>query len=206
MALLRYLEGGFFGPKKNNVTQAAATSAGSLWSLFTSGFMAAYQLGLLQASPSHDIGHLFTFMICCAFFGLAFSIPLCKFYILKLKLILLTGVPAAYTIQSLHVGKNVVVEASKTTKVLILSLCFAITLWVLQQRAGNGYGALAFIGVRMLTGINASHSFLSGSFLAWSIIGPLIVSRGMASGFPANNSIPSYMNYFSIQDTFQPNQ
>lgn len=126
--------GGYFGPKENNVAQAAATSAGSLGLLFPSGFPAAYQLGLLQVSPSQDIGRLFTFAICCAFLGLAFSIPLRKFYILKLKLVFLTGVVAAYTIQSLHVGKNALVEASKKTKELILSFCFATTL-----RAGSEY-------------------------------------------------------------------
>ncbi|KAF8553841.1 hypothetical protein OG21DRAFT_1477176 [Imleria badia] len=201
----------------------AATSAGSLGLLLNSGFPAAYQLGLLQASPSQDIGRLFTFTICCAFFGPAFSIPLRKFYILKLKLVFPTGVAAAYTIQSLHVGKNAVVEASKKTRALILSFCFAITLRVVSEYAPALLGdwhifytlnrigwtsaiaaeswewiwewTPAFIGVGMLTGINASYSFLGGvlfsrtfSFLAWAII-----SRGMASGIPADDSIPSYV-------------
>jgi hypothetical protein len=56
----------------------------------------------------------------------------------------------------------------------------------------------AFIGVGMLTGINASYSFLGGvrrsfrmpftllltllqSFLAWAIIGPVIVAKGLVS-------------------------
>jgi uncharacterized oligopeptide transporter (OPT) family protein len=131
----RWLGGGYFGPKENNVCQAAASAAGSLGLLFTSGFPAAYQLGLLGATPKDDIGRLFTFTICCAFFGLAFSIPLRKFYILKLKLVFPSGVAAAYTIRSLHVGKNAARDAKKKTKALILSFSFAITLRVISEYA-----------------------------------------------------------------------
>ncbi|KAF8841630.1 OPT superfamily oligopeptide transporter [Paxillus ammoniavirescens] len=222
----KYLGGGYFGPKENNVVQAAASAAGSLGLLFTSGFPAAYQLGLLNSTPREDIGRLFTFTICCAFFGLAFSIPLRKFYILKLKLVFPSGVAAAYTIQSLHVGKNAAVDAKKKTNALILSFCFAITLRVVSEYApgvlwdwhifytlsrigwtsairAESWGWVwewtpAFIGAGMLTGINASYSFLGGSFLAWAIIGPLIVSAGKAFGIPANENIPGYMSYASM--------
>ena len=52
------LGGGYFGPKENNVVQAAASAAGSLGLLFTTGFFVAiYQLGLLSATPSQYIGH-----------------------------------------------------------------------------------------------------------------------------------------------------
>ncbi|KIJ61696.1 hypothetical protein HYDPIDRAFT_31028 [Hydnomerulius pinastri MD-312] len=217
----RYLGGGYFGPKENNVVQSAASAAGSLGLLFTSGFPAAYQLGLLSSTPREDIGRLFTFTICCAFFGLAFSIPLRKFYILKLKLVFPSGVAAAYTIRSLHVGKNAAMDAKKKTKALILSFCFAITLRVVSEYApgllwdwhifyalnrvgwtgtikAESWGWIwewtpAFIGAGMLTGINASYSFLGGSFLAWAIIGPVI-----AFGIPADESIPGYMNYASM--------
>ncbi|KAG6375317.1 OPT oligopeptide transporter protein-domain-containing protein [Boletus reticuloceps] len=224
-----YLGGGYFGPKENNVAQAAASAAGSLGLLFTSGFPAAYQLGLLNATPQEDIGRLFTFTICCAFFGLAFSIPLRKFYILKLKLVFPSGVASAYTIRSLHVGKSAALDAKRKTKALILSFCFAITLRVVSEYApgilwdwhlfytlsrigwtsainAESWGWIwewtpAFIGAGMLTGINASYSFLGGSFLAWAIIGPIIVRMGKAFGIPANPNIPGYMNYSSISLT-----
>ncbi|KAH0839377.1 OPT oligopeptide transporter protein-domain-containing protein [Lanmaoa asiatica] len=224
-----YLGGGYFGPKENNVVQAAASAAGSLGLLFTSGFPAAYQLGLLSAHPSQDIGRLFTFTICCAFFGLAFSIPLRKFYILKLKLVFPSGVAAAYTIRSLHVGKNAARNAKRKTKALILAFCFAITLRVVSEYApgvlwdwhlfytlnrigwtsairAESWGWVwewtpAFIGAGMLTGVNASYSFLGGSFLAWAIIGPIIVSTGKAFGIPVNDKIPGYMNYASMSLT-----
>ncbi|KAH7915483.1 OPT oligopeptide transporter protein-domain-containing protein [Hygrophoropsis aurantiaca] len=219
----RYLGGGYFGPKENNVCQSAATAAGSLGLLFTSGFPAAYQLGLLGASPADDIGRLFTFTICCAFFGLSFSVPLRKFYILKLKLVFPSSVAAAYTIQSLHVGKSAAADAKKKTKALIISFCCAITLRVVSEYApgllwdwhifyalsrvgwtgiisAESWGWIwewtpAFIGCGMLTGINTSYSFLGGSFLAWAVVGPAIVSMGKAFGIPMDDGVPGYMNY-----------
>ncbi|KAG1775683.1 OPT oligopeptide transporter protein-domain-containing protein [Suillus placidus] len=202
-----FLGGGYFGPKENNVCQSAATSAGSLGLLFTSGFPAAYQLGLLSVHPKDDIGRLITFTICCAFFGLSFTQPLRKFYILKLKLVFPSGVAAAYTIQSLHVGKNAEVTARKKTKALIYAFIFAILMRVVSEYApgllwdwhvfyalnrigwssaiaAESWGWIwewtpAFIGVGMLTGINASYSFLGGSFLAWAVLGPIIVAKGI---------------------------
>ncbi|KAG1866075.1 OPT oligopeptide transporter [Suillus subluteus] len=230
----RWLGGGYFGPKENNVCQSTASAAGSLGLLFTSGFPAAYQLGLLSASPRDDIGRLFTFTICCAFFGLAFSIPLRKFYILKLKLVFPSGVAAAYTIRSLHVGKAAAMNAKKKTKALIISFCFAITLRVVSEYApgllwdwhifyalnrlgweyiiaAESWGWIwewtpAFIGAGMLTGINSSYSFLGGSFLAWAIIGPIIIHTGEAVGIPAVTSIPGQMNYASMVLTDPVNQ
>lgn len=202
-----FLGGGYFGPKENNVCQSAATSAGSLGLLFTSGFPAAYQLGLLSANPKDDFARLITFTICCAFFGLSFTQPLRKFYILKLKLVFPSGVAAAYTIQSLHAGKNAEVTAKKKTKALFFSFLFAISLRVVSEYAPGllwdwhifyalnriGWSSViaaeswvsmlpvirnicliisrkgwiwewtpAFIGAGMLTGINASYSFIGG--------------------------------------------
>ncbi|KAG1800107.1 OPT oligopeptide transporter protein-domain-containing protein [Suillus subaureus] len=221
-----FLGGGYFGPKENNVCQSAATSAGSLGLLFTSGFPAAYQLGLLSVHPKDDIGRLITFTICCAFFGLSFTQPLRKFYILKLKLVFPSGVAAAYTIQSLHVGKNAEAIAREKTKTLIYAFIFAILLRVVSEYApgllwdwhifyalnrvgwssaiaAESWGWIwewtpAFIGVGMLTGINASYSFLGGSFLAWAVLGPIIVAKGIAFGIVENPSIPGYMNYMGM--------
>ncbi|KAF8552612.1 OPT superfamily oligopeptide transporter [Imleria badia] len=215
-----YLGGGYFGPKENTIVQSAASAAGSLGLLFTSGFPAAYQLGLLS-TPSQDIGRLFTFTICCAFFGLAFSIPLRKFYILKLKLVFPSGVAAAYTIRSLHVGKNAARDAKRKTKALILAFSFAITLRVVSEYApgvlwdwhlfytlsrigwtsairAESWGWIwewtpAFIGAGMLTGINASYSFLGGVRFGTDLVFVL-----MAFGIPANENVPGYMNYASM--------
>jgi uncharacterized oligopeptide transporter (OPT) family protein len=40
----------------------------------------------------------------------------------------------------------------------------------------------AFIGVGMLSGMNTSFSMFGGSFLAWGILGPLMVKTGEAVG------------------------
>ncbi|KAG1732694.1 OPT oligopeptide transporter protein-domain-containing protein [Suillus paluster] len=224
-----FLGGGYFGPKENNICQSAATSAGSLGLLFTSGFPAAYQLGLLSVHPKDDFARLITFTICCAFFGLSFTQPLRKFYILKLKLVFPSGVAAAYTIHSLHVGINAEATARKKTKALIWAFVFAIILRVVSEYApgmlwdwhvfyalnrigwssaiaAESWGWIwewtpAFIGVGMLTGINASYSFLGGSFFAWAILGPIIVAKGLAFGTIANPSIPGYMNYMGMSLT-----
>ncbi|KAF8125488.1 hypothetical protein EV363DRAFT_1532454 [Boletus edulis] len=214
-----YLGGGYFGPKENNVAQAAD----SLGLLFTSGFPAAYQLGLLNATPQEDIGRFFVF---------TFS---------NSKLVFPSSVASAYTIRSLHVGKGAALDAKRKTKALILSFCFAITLRVVSEYAlwdwhllymlsrigwtsainAESWGWIwewtpASIGAGMLTGIN-TYSFLGGSFLAWAIIGPIIVSMGKvrslsgfhrrslthawAFGIPANPNAPGYMNYASISLT-----
>ena len=47
-ALPNWAGGGYFGPKENVCVQSAATAAGSLGLVFTSGIPAAYQLGLLS--------------------------------------------------------------------------------------------------------------------------------------------------------------
>jgi hypothetical protein len=54
----------------------------------------------------------------------------------------------------------------------------------------------------MLSGLNASWSFLSGSILAWGIIAPSIVKTGLAIGSPFDDSVPEYINYYDM--TFQP--
>ena len=40
----------------------------------------------------------------------------------------------------------------------------------------------AFYGAGMLSGMNASWSFLAGAVLAWGIIGPTTVSMGLTQG------------------------
>jgi len=62
-ALPTWAGGGYFGPKENVCVQSAATAAGSLGLVFTSGIPAAYQLGLLSATPKEDFGKLCTFTI-----------------------------------------------------------------------------------------------------------------------------------------------
>lgn len=226
-ALPKHFGGGYFGPKENVCCQSAASAAGSLGLLFTSGFPAAYQLGLLGESPKADFGKLITFTACCAYYGMFFAIPLRKFYILKQKLVFPSAVAAAHTIQSLHVGKHAQANARKKTKALIVAFSFAITFrvvseyapgilwdwhwgwlfyrisnwnWILSVESWNWVWEWtpAFIGVGMLTGLNASWSFFGGSVLAWGIIGPALVTTGRAFGVAISAEYPGYMNYMGM--------
>jgi len=59
----------------------------------------------------------------------------------------------------------------------------------------------AFIGSGMLVGLNVSISFLMGSVLAWGIIGPSLIARGMAWGInvgEGDEKWDGYMSYASL--------
>jgi uncharacterized oligopeptide transporter (OPT) family protein len=56
-----------------------------------------------------------------------FAIPLRKLYILKQKLAFPSAVAAAFTIRSLHTGKNAEANARKKTWALVIAFCVAIT-------------------------------------------------------------------------------
>lgn len=224
--LPKYAGGGYFGPKENVCVQSTATAAGSLGLLFTSGFPAAYQLGLLGKSPKEDFGKLVTFTLASAYFGMFFAIPLRKFYILKQKLPFPSAVAAAHTIRALHTGLNAEANARKKTRALIIAFSTAITWrcvseyapgilwdwhwgWALYQLGGTAAINVenwnwiieftpAFTGVGMLTGLNASWSFFGGAVLAWGIIGPTLVHYGAASGVPVSPDYPGYINYMNM--------
>jgi len=127
--------GGYFGPKENCCVQSAATAAGSLGLLFTSGFPAAYQIGLLGNSPKEDFGKLITFTACCAYYGMFFAVPLRKFYILKQKLVFPGSVAAAHILRSLHTGKNAEAIAKKKVRALVIAFGLAIVLRVTSEYA-----------------------------------------------------------------------
>ncbi|OCH94855.1 OPT oligopeptide transporter [Obba rivulosa] len=225
-ALPEYLGGGYFGPKENVCCQSAASAAGSLGLLFTSGFPAAYQLGLLGSNPVSDFGRIITFTLCCAYTGIFFTMPLRRLYILKLKLTFPSSVAAAYTIRSLHVGRNAEANARKKTWALILSFLIAIAWRVVSEYApgimwdwhwgywfykagwkwiiaAENWGWIwewtpAFIGVGLLVPMNSSISFVGGSALAWAIIGPALITTGKAVGTAYSPDYPGYINYANM--------
>ena len=224
--LPKHFGGGYFGPKENVCVQSAATAAGSLGLLFTSGFPAAYQLGLLGKSPKDDFAKLITLTACCAYYGMFFAIPLRKLYVVKQKLVFPTGTAAAHTIRSMHVGKNAEANARKKTRALAAAFAFAITWrciseyapglmwdwhwgWTFYRLGWNGMiyaenwnwiweWTPAFIGVGLLVGLNSAYSFSGGSILAWGIIGPALVTTGKAFGVAVSPQYPGYMNYMNM--------
>ncbi|MCJ1251795.1 hypothetical protein MMC30_009033 [Trapelia coarctata] len=63
----------------------------------------------------------------------------------------------------------------------------------------------AFIGSGMLVGLNIAVSYVAGSIAAWGIIGPLLVSRGLAFGQPALDRGPTwdgFVSYYSLDEGF----
>ncbi|EIW55414.1 uncharacterized protein TRAVEDRAFT_131235, partial [Trametes versicolor FP-101664 SS1] len=196
--------------------------------LFTSGFPAAYQLGLLHDDPVADFGRIITFTLCCAYVGIFFTMPLRRLYILKLKLTFPSAVAAAYTIRSLHVGRNAAANARKKTLALIVSFLLAIAWRIISEYApgimwdwhwgwwfykagwtwiirAENWGWIwewtpAFIGVGLLVPLNSSVSFVGGSALAWAIIGPALVATNRAFGTPASltGASPEYMNFANM--------
>lgn len=61
--------------------------------------------------------------------------PLRRLYILKLKLTFPGSVAAAYTIRSLHVGRNAAANARKKTLALVVSFLVAIAWRIISEYA-----------------------------------------------------------------------
>ena len=148
--------------------------------------------------------------------------------IVKQKLVFPSPVATAFTIRSLHLTTSAGARIAAKKKVLILAGSFAATFvfksfcnyapgllenwhifWWLYTWGWKGaiYGEAwgwiiqltpAFFGVGLLSGLNASWSFMSGGILAWGLIGPLTIKYGVAVSKPLSEKIPEYQNYFSM--------
>ncbi|EFP84727.2 hypothetical protein PGT21_006799 [Puccinia graminis f. sp. tritici] len=223
--------GGYFGPKENCTVQTAATASGGLGILFSTGVPAMYQLGLLSPNPKDDIAKLILFAMAGAFFGMAFAIPLRTHYVLRQKLLFPTPTATAIAIQRLHSGPEGEETGKKQVRCLGLAFTGSMSLRVLSQYlpgivwkwhwgwwlylmgAKQAVGidnwtwyfeiTPAFLGVGILTGLNASLSFYLGSLLAWGIIGPILVAKNIAYGsqrFP--DVYPEIYDYQSLSSSF----
>lgn len=200
--------GGFFGPKENVTIQSAATGAAGLTSMFVAAVPAMYRLNLLGPSPQADFGRLFTFTFCSAFFACFFAIPLRRFYILRQKLIFPSPTATALAIRAMHTASGGAVARKKTKALGIAFICalafvvlqgflpgilqdqhifywFATWGWSSAQYVDSwGWFTTltpAFFGTGMISGNNASLSFLGGLFLAWGFIGPVLTRTGEAA-------------------------
>lgn len=212
--------GGPFGPKENCTVQSAATAAGGLGILFVSAVPALYALGLLSDSPKQDAGKLIALSVTAGFFGVSFVIPLRRYFIIKQRLTFPTPAATAFTIRALHSGTHGAVTAAKKTKGLAYSLAGTFLFkilgtyapgitwdwhigWTLYRLGFTSIIALenygwfieftpAFFGAGMLSGLNASWSFLGGSVLAWGIIAPSLVATGKAVVTPISKEYPLF--------------
>lgn len=199
-----------FGPKENVVVQSAATASGGLGILFVSGFPAMYQIGLLGALPSDDVGKLIGYMLAVAFYGMSFAIPLRAFYILRQRLTFPTPSATAYAIRSLHTaggsedarvkakwlfGSFLVCFLQKVASTYATGILYDwhFFYWIATWGAPkaqylDNWGwyfevTPAFFGAGILSGMNASWSFYIGSIFAWGIIGKSCTSITIATCF-----------------------
>ena len=205
-----FLGGGYFGPRENVAVQSIATGAGSLSILFEGAIPALYRLNLMSPTPREDFWRLITFTAVCAFYGCFFGVALRKFYIIRLKGIFPTPTATAVTIRSLHEA-GLAGDAMRKARVLVSTFAAScvfkatsiyapgvmwdwnIAWWIYKTTpwksiiAASNWGwyvelTPAFFGVGMLTGINVGLSYLSGSILAWGVIGPATLRTGLTFG------------------------
>ncbi|KAE8333979.1 OPT oligopeptide transporter protein-domain-containing protein [Aspergillus sergii] len=149
----------------------------------------------------------------------------------ELRLIFPSSAATAITIRGMHLAASGAYEARQKMRTLAYSFIFAMLLRVVSQYAigilwdwhiftwiaSTGFMAdtamaieswgwfiewtPAFIGSGMLVGMNVAASFVLGSILAWGIIGPYLVSHGLAFGKEAA-SADGLVSYFSLSAEF----
>ena len=100
---------------------------------------ALYQLGLLSANPADDYARIATVTLCSAFFGLFFSTPLRKFFIIQvareLRLMFPTPTATALVIRNMHAGATGAANAIKRLWSLASAFTFALVLRIVSQYA-----------------------------------------------------------------------
>ncbi|KAI4753708.1 oligopeptide transporter [Aureobasidium sp. EXF-3400] len=150
-----------------------------------------------------------------------------------LKLIFPSSFATATTIRSMHMASGGAKLARQKMKSLSVAFCWAMLSRLVSQFAigilwdwhpftwlylltGSKYAlafeswgwyiewSSAFIGSGMLVGMNVAVSFVAGSFLAWGVIGPLLVSKNIAFGKPASSSSlwEDLISYHSLSPEF----
>ncbi|KAL0474853.1 OPT oligopeptide transporter domain-containing protein [Neurospora intermedia] len=151
----------------------------------------------------------------------------------ELKLIFPTPTAVALTIRSMHAGAAGSIEAMKKLKCLGLAFGAALAhrigsyyaigilydwhvftwihiwsgykSWALNIESWGWYfeWTPAFIGSGILIGLNPAISMFAGSFMAWGIIGPVLVHYGECIGtqsYPDDPHWDSLYNFFSLQN------
>ncbi|KAE8404297.1 OPT oligopeptide transporter protein-domain-containing protein [Aspergillus pseudonomiae] len=149
----------------------------------------------------------------------------------ELQLIFPSSSATAVTIRGMHLAASGAYEARQKMRTLAYSFLFAMLLRIVSQYAigilwdwhiftwvaATGFMAdtamaieswgwyiewtPAFIGSGMLVGMNVAASFVLGSILAWGVIGPYLVSHGLAFGKEAA-SPDGLVSYFSLSAEF----
>jgi uncharacterized oligopeptide transporter (OPT) family protein len=119
----------------------AATGSGSLGIIFVGGVPAMYQMNLMSANPADDFGKIVTVTLASAFFGLFFSTPLRKFFIVQvareLRLMFPTPTATALVIRNMHAGATGAANAIKRLWGLGWSFLGAFVLRIVSQYAAG---------------------------------------------------------------------
>ncbi|KAF3909969.1 hypothetical protein ABW20_dc0107357 [Dactylellina cionopaga] len=127
-----------FGPMENNIVQTSAAAAGGMGLIFVSGIPALYHLKLMSENPKDDFGKLIAITFCASLFGISFSVPLRKFFIInvarELSLIFPTATATAVSIRAMHAtGGEAYGQAKQKIKALGISFAGAFLLRVISQ-------------------------------------------------------------------------
>ncbi|KAF3934514.1 hypothetical protein ABW19_dt0205842 [Dactylella cylindrospora] len=126
-----------FGPMENNIVQTSAAAAGGMGLIFVSGIPALYHLDLMSPNPKDDFGKLIAITFCASLFGISFSVPLRKFFIIniarELSLIFPTATATAVSIRAMHAAGDGYGQAKKKIKALGISFGVSFLLRVVSQ-------------------------------------------------------------------------
>lgn len=190
------------------LSSAAAAAGDGTTAGYISGIPAMYRLGLLT-DVRGDLLRLFLWSLSAAVYGAFFAIPFRKYFIIKRSLPFPSPTAAAEIIKSLHATGGAE-AASKKTKCMLYCLIFSLAYciagfflkvlkewhifyWLgelfksdalLEADGWNWYFQLtfAFLGAGMMTPMNTAVSVVSGSVIAWGILGPLLLHYGVVRG------------------------
>ncbi|KAF2139769.1 uncharacterized protein K452DRAFT_275283 [Aplosporella prunicola CBS 121167] len=144
----------------------------------------------------------------------------------ELGLVFPSSSATAATIRGMHMGSTGQVAAKRKTRVLAVVFSVSaglrvvseyaigilwdwhISTWLFESGLSKEFTLAleswgwflewspAFIGSGMLVGCNVAFSYLLGTVIAWGIIGPLLVARGIGFGV-AQSSDPRWSGYVS---------
>ncbi|KAJ1337420.1 OPT/YSL family transporter [Microdochium nivale] len=151
----------------------------------------------------------------------------------ELRLIFPSPTAVALTIQSMHAGAAGAAEAVKKLKALAIAFTAALvqkvaslyavgvlydwhfftwihvwsnyTSWAMHIESWGWFFEItpAFIGSGMLIGMNSALSLFGGAFIAWAMIGPLLVFTGECAGklqVPDDPNWKDWYSYASLHD------
>ncbi len=206
--------------QENLISATAGSSSGTMASAggFVAAIPALEMIRAQKGLEPLGLGSLVIWAISIAFLGVHFAVPLRKQMVVVEKLRYPTGTAAAETIKAMYASG---VEAMKKTKVLIWSgiLAAVITFLFLRVPFFSALEVLSFndfglwqvallaiplyqlhigfsispmmLGAGVLIGPKVGWSLFAGAIIAWVIITPILIDRGVVEVAPDVDEIRS---------------